>query len=65
MKVGDRLYRDGKLVEVTSVISDTNYGFKPVENVPVVEEPVFDPDTSFEEEVKKETAKKGRSRKKA
>ena len=67
MRVGDRFTRDGKLYEVTSVISDTNYGFKPVDNVKSVEEPVFDPkpetDLSFEEEIKT-TAKGKRGRKK-
>jgi len=67
MRVGDRFTKDGKLYEVTSVISDTNYGFKPVADSKPVEEPVFDPkteaDLSFEEEIKT-TAKGKRGRKK-
>ena len=68
MQVGDRFVKDGKLVEVTVVISDTNYGYKEVEPEPVFE-PVFEPEVeekepevTFEEEVKKEVKKRGRKK---
>ena len=54
MYVGERFVKDGKLVEVTVVINEKNYGYKEVEP-----EPVFNP--SFEEEVK-ETKKRGRKK---
>lgn len=60
MYVGERFKRDGKTYEVTSVINETNYGFKEV-----ADEPVFDPGPSFEEEVKQEETKTRRGRKKA
>lgn len=69
MQVGDRFVKDGKLIEVTVVISETNYGYKEVEPEPVFE-PVFEPETeevkepeaTFEEEVKKEVKKRGRKK---
>lgn len=65
MRVGDRLFKDGKTIEITAIINENNYAFRVVEDTKPVEEPVFDPEPSFEEEVKKETAKvKGRGRKK-
>lgn len=68
MQVGDRFTKDGKLVEVTVVISENNYGYREVEPEPVFE-PVFEPEVeekpevTFEEEVKKEVkAKRGRKK---
>jgi len=68
MQVGDRFVKDGKLVEVTVVISENNYGYREVEPEPVFE-PVFEPEVeekepevTFEEEVKKEVKKRGRKK---
>ena len=43
MQIGDRFVKDGKLVEVTVVINESNYGYKVVEPEPVFE-PVFEPE---------------------
>lgn len=66
MQIGDRFVKDGKLVEVTVVISESNFGYKEVEPEPVFE-PVFEPEVkepevTFEEEVKKEVKKRGRKK---
>lgn len=57
MQIGDRFVKDGKLVEVTVVISESNYGYKEVAPEPVFE-PVFEP-----EEVKFDPPKRTRRKK--
>lgn len=66
MQIGDRFVKDGKLVEVTVVISESNFGYKEVEPEPVFE-PVFEPEVkepevTFEEEIKREVKKRGRKK---
>ncbi len=39
MKVGDRLTLDGKTVEVTYVMNEKCYGYKPISKAIKVEEP--------------------------
>lgn len=63
MRVGDRLVKDGKTIEITSIINETNYGFKVVSDE-AAKEPVFDPGISFEEEVEQAEKKVKRGRKK-
>lgn len=59
MKVGDQLTIDGKLVEVTYVMNEKAFGYKPVEKkAPVKAEPIAE-----ETEEVKETPKRTRRKK--